>query len=358
MSINLETIHNEMLDAIDDRYQKTPGFPAYDFTRAFALALLSLDEDIDIAEAHLNVENLSGIELDTFITQHRGVYRRDATCAEATLRIVSGSDSIDIQIGDLFSTESGVEFEVVEDGTYSVGDTFNVQAVAGGESGNVAANTITFMPVTISGLGSVTNDAAATGGYDQETDDEYRNRYYESLLNPSNGSNAAAYLAWATEISGVGRAKVFPLANGAGTVEVCITSSSMLAPNASLVEAVQAHIDPHENGDGSGAAPMGAVCTVTGATEKTINVAASLTLEEGVSDVTAAVTAALTAYFRSVAFVSLYVSYAQVGNAILDVDGVADYANLTINSGSTSITLTAREVPKLGTVTLTIAEGE
>ena len=42
MSLELEQIHEDMLNAIHDRYQKTLGFPAYDFTRAFALAVLSL----------------------------------------------------------------------------------------------------------------------------------------------------------------------------------------------------------------------------------------------------------------------------------------------------------------------------
>ena len=54
-----------MLNAISDRYQKTTGFPAYDFTRAFALAVLSLDGDIELAEANLDVDNLTGVALDT-----------------------------------------------------------------------------------------------------------------------------------------------------------------------------------------------------------------------------------------------------------------------------------------------------
>ena len=55
------------------------GFPAYDFTRAFALAVLSLDGDVEVAERRLNVENLTGQELDLFIFQHRGLSRRYAT---------------------------------------------------------------------------------------------------------------------------------------------------------------------------------------------------------------------------------------------------------------------------------------
>lgn len=73
MALDLAEIHQQMLDGISERYQKTTGFPAYDFTRAFAIAVLSLDSDIAVAEEKLDLENLSGTELDTFIRQHRGL---------------------------------------------------------------------------------------------------------------------------------------------------------------------------------------------------------------------------------------------------------------------------------------------
>ncbi len=351
----MESIHEQMLAAIDERYQKTPGFPAWDFTRAFALAVMSLAEDIAVAEAHLNVENLTGVELETFISQHRGIYRRYATCAEASLRIVSGTDPIEIQIGDLFATESGVLFEATLDGTYSVGDTFEVQASVGGESGNVAAGTITLMPVTIAGLGAVINDSAAAGGYEQESDDEYRDRYYEDLKNPGNGSNQQAYRAWATSVSGVGRVKIFPQALGANTVEVCILDSSMEPAPTSLIAAVQAVIDPNGNGDGAGEAPIGAVCTVTTGTALAVNVSAALILADGASlaAVQAAIEEALTAYLRSIAFAQSYVSYAQIGKVIGNADDVLDYSDLLVNGAVANLAVGDRETPVPGTVTLT-----
>lgn len=351
----MESIHEEMLAAIDDKYQKTPGFPAWDFTRAFALACMSLSEDIAVAEAHLNVENLSGIDLDTFITQHRGLSRRDATHAEATLRIVTGADTIEIEIGDLFSTESGVQFEAVLDGTYTVGDSFQVQAVEGGESGNVAAGTITYMPVTIAGLGSVVNDAPASGGYAEETDDEYRERYYADLKYPSNGSNQQAYRNWATSVAGVGFAKIFPQALGDNTVEVCILNADMEPAAAGLIADVQALIDPNGNGDGAGTAPIGAVCTVTTGTSLAVNVSATLILASGVSlaSVKAEIEEGITDYLRSIAFQQSYVSYAQIGKVIGTAEGVLDYSGLLVNGAVANLDVGDRQTPVLGTVTLT-----
>lgn len=355
MSLDMESIHEQMLAAIDDKYQKTPGFPAYDFTRAFALACMSLSEDIAIAESHLNVENLSGVELDTFISQHRGIYRREATYAETNLTILSGADTINIQIGDLFSTESGVQFEATLDGTYSVGDTFEVQAVAGGASGNVSANTITFMPVTIEGLGDVTNESAATGGYDEETDDEYRERYYDDMKNPSNGSNQQAYRTWATAVPGVGRAKIIPQAYGDNTVEVCVLDADMEPADASLIADVQAVIDPNGNGDGAGKAPIGAVCTVTTGTTKSVNLAATIYLDEGATilAVTETIKSNVTAYLRSIAFLQDYVSFAQIGKIVATSEGVLDYSGLQMNGATANVTLATRETPVIGTCTFT-----
>ena len=355
MSLDLEAVHSEMLAAIDDRYQKTPGFPAWDFTRAFALAVVSLSEDVETAEAHLNLENLTGAELDTWIQQHRGLERKYATYAGATLRIVSGSGTISIEAGDLFATESGVEFQAVSDGDYEVGDTFTVRAAVGGVSGNVAAGTITKMPVTIAGLAAVTNDAAAAGGYDAESDDDYRVRYYDDLANPNNGANKAAYIAWATAVPGVGRAKCFAAAGGAGTVEVCILDADMAPAGAALIAAVQAVIDPNGNGDGSGTAPIGAVCTVTTGTSLAVNVTARLTLADGatLAAAKASIEAAAAEYLRSIAFLQGYVSYGQIGQCVATADGVLDYADLRLAGSTANLPVGDRQTPVLGTTTFT-----
>ena len=68
--------------------------------------------------------------------------------------------------------------------------------------------------MAIAGIAAVTNDAPATGGYDEESDDELRERYYNDLRNPNNGGNQQAYIAWALSVPGVGRVRIFPQALG------------------------------------------------------------------------------------------------------------------------------------------------
>ena len=354
MALELEQVHQNMLDNIDARYQKTTGFPAYDFTRAFALAVLSLDNDISIAESKLDLENLTGTELDDYIRQHRGLSRKYATYATATLRIVTGAG--EITAGDLFSTASGVQFYAVSDGTYAQGDTFTVRAYVGGTSGNVGPNTITYMPVTIAGIAEVTNDEAATGGFDAESDEEFRERYYDDLQNPNNGSNQQAYIAWAMSVAGVGKVRIFPQAFGQNTVEVCIVDPNAEPATEDVIGQVQELIDPKKNGDGSGEAPIGAVCTVTTATELAVNVSATMVVEDSTSveAVTPAVEEAITKYLREIAFEkgTTYVSFTQVAGRINGVEGVIDHSDLLLNGVGNNVALGERQTPVLGEVTL------
>ena len=354
MSLDLDQVHQDMLAAIPDRYQKTVGFPAYDLTLAFALAVLSLDGDVSAAEAHLNVDNLTGVDLDEFVKQHRGLSRKYATYATAVLRVVTGSGTI--QAGDLFSTSSGVEFYAISDGTYAAGDTFTVRAYVAGDSGNVGPGTITYMPVTIAGIAAVINDQAASGGYNAESDDDFRDRYYADLQEPNNGNNQQAYTGWAMSIPGVGRAKLFPQAFGANTIEICIVDANMEPAGSSLIHQVQAYIDPNQNGDGAGEAAMGAACTVTTAETLTISISASVILADGydLETVTAAVAANLTAYLREIAFKkdTTYLSYSQVGTRINKTDGVFDHSALMINGSAGNVEIGDRQTPVLWEVTL------
>ena len=351
---DVETIHQEMLAELSDSYQKTPGFPAFDFLRAFALAVSSLAGDVEAAEARLDPDNLTGADLDLFVWQHRGLERKYASFAEATLRVTAGAGTI--QEGDLFATATGVQYYATQDVEAVTGTTFAVRAEEAGSAGNAPAGTITVMPVTIQGIGGVVNDAAAAGGYDEETDDSLRERYYDALQHPSNGGNVSAYRQWAMDEAGVGRVTVFPTPAGPNTVEVCVVDEDGGPASPEILARVQARIDPNHNGDGMGESPIGAVCAVTAPSAVDITVSAVLTLAEGASQavVEAAVQAALDKTVRTAALEGGVLRYAKIADAVL-AEGVEDYADLTLNGATASIAFGAREVPVLREVVLTYA---
>lgn len=354
MGYEVDTIHKEMLAGVPDTYQKTVGFPTYDLTRAFALAVESLGGDLEIARAKTNVDALTGEELSRWCRQRKGVLRKEAVKASGAVTIVAGSGAI--QAGDRFETVGGIQFAALEASEVNAGDAVAVEAVEAGSAGNVAAGTVTLMPVTLRGIVSVTNTAPMAGGYDAETDDSLRARYYAAILSPVASANKAAYRQWALEVAGVGDAQVYPLAQGDNTVEVCIIDDAHQPPGPELVAQVQRYLDPEGAGLGEGAAPIGCYCSVTAAQGVAVNVACAVTLAAGYErkDVLERVTAAIRAYLAGLDFAggSSYVSYAQVANAVHDAEGVLDYAGLTVNGGTANIAIGGRQVAVVGTVSI------
>lgn len=76
-----------------------------------------------------------------------------------------------------------IQFQTTEDAVInSFGQVeIEIEAVEPGEEGNVASNTITEIASPISGVDSVTNPDRTENGLNRETDQELRERYYESV---------------------------------------------------------------------------------------------------------------------------------------------------------------------------------
>ncbi len=346
----VDEIHEELLGNISDNYQKSEGFPVWDILRAFAYGLKSLWTKVYNVEAQLDVDNMTGTDLDRFVFQRKGLTRKAANPAVGSIRIVTGTGTINT--GDLFATSNDVRFAATETKAVTENDTVAVQAVVAGAAGNVAANTVTEMPVTLTGIAEITNDASFTDGYDEEDDDSLRDRYYEALQEPATSGNVYHYKRWAKEVSGVGDAKVFGLWNGDNTVQVVIIDSDKLVPSQETVTRCQNYIDPGIAGSGEGQAPVGAYCTVTAATQLNINIVATVDTDADTAVVQQEVEEKVTEYLADIAFNSNYVSIAKVGDIILDIDGVNDYSSLTLNGGTTRVAIPTKSVAVLGTVTI------
>ena len=335
---------------ISDGYEKTPGYLLYDLTEAVGQEMDEQDKDVAAVAAKLDVDNLTGDELARFVEQRKGITRKAATYAVGEIT-VTGTGTV--TKGDLFETPNGVQFAAIA--TVAVVDTGTVpiQAVTAGNVGVVGAGSITQMPVTIAGINGCYNEAPTHDGYDAESDDALRSRYYTALRTPASSGNKYSYINWALEVPGVGDVQVYPLGHGENTVDVVIVDSDMLPASEQLVAEVQEHIDPDSSGKGEGTAPMGAHCYVEAAAELSITINAKLSISGEQATVEAAVTASIAAYFASIAFTGANISYAQVGNAILDTDGVLDYEGLAVGGGSSNIEVPERSVPVVGTVVFT-----
>lgn len=355
MSETAEYFHNKMLEVIDDKYQKTIGFPTYDITAAVAAALELQSADIDSAVAKADIDKLSGEELEKFISQRKNIVRKSAVNAFGKLLITVIRET-NLDSGSLFETEQGIQFKTTETAELAVGENYIfAEAVQAGSSGNVPADTVCRIPVTIAGVIAVNNPEPMTGGYDAESDSELRARYYKAIRNPVTAGNKYQYEQWALEVDGCGGAKVFPLANGANTVEICIVGTGGTAPSQDLIERVQNYIDPNSSGTGDGTAPIGAYCTVIGAEILPIDVSADISMhtETQPEIIMENIKKAITSYLEEIAFGVSMLSYAKIGSIIMNVDGVDDYSQLLLNGGVVNINIGERQLPLAGELNFT-----
>ena len=191
-------------------------------------------------------------------------------------------------------------------------------------------------------------------GEDAKTDDEIKEAYYDYINSNAEDGNVAQYERWCNEYDGIGNYKITPLWNGSNTVKVSILSASNKAASSTLIDEVQEYFDPNVEGMGNGVAPIGAFVTVDTATEVPINISATITLKDGYSD-TSGIDTAISDYFSSISFEKSQVAYMNVGAVILDVEGVESVSGLTLNDGTTDITLTTYQIPTLGTTNWTVS---
>lgn len=342
-------IHEAMMKEISDQYDKTEGSFIYDATMAPAIEMEEMYQQLDIVVGKLKLENLAGKELEQRIHQNTGINRKTATRATGLL-LVKGNGTI--TQGALFETESGIQFEATE--TKEITDTamIKIQCTKPGSQGNVPANQIKKMPVTLGGITEVNNPEATTDGFEAETDQSLLERYYERIKTPATSGNRAHYKNWAKEVQGVGDARVFPLWQGANTLKVAIVNALREPASQEIVERVQKYIDPNLSGLGEGVAPIGAFCTVVSATPREIDISFSGHLDSGYTkeQVQENVREGILQYLRAVTFTESYISYAMIGSIILQGAGIIDYSNLTINGDTNNITVQEDEVAVLGEV--------
>ena len=79
------TVLQEMLDAVPDTYQKTVGFPTWDWLAAASIHMAQTDAELAEARRQLDPANLTGDALDAYIFPRTGQQRTPATYAEGVL---------------------------------------------------------------------------------------------------------------------------------------------------------------------------------------------------------------------------------------------------------------------------------
>lgn len=348
-NLTVEEIKADIISRLSSDIDTREGSFMNDMISAVAYEIWKLYQSLDAVLPIAFVDETSGEYIDKRCAEY-GITRKPGSKSKVILNF-TGTDGTVIEKGKVFLTADGLQFETDETVTITEGSALvSATAIEVGEEYNVEAGSITMQLINLNGLTSVTNEEPAMGGTDPETDAALVKRLYDFLRNPATSGNIAHYRQWSLEVDGVGDAKVFPLWNGPGTVMVLIVGNNHEPVDSSIVQNCATHIEEKR--------PIGATVTVESAEGLTINVSATVIIDNSttIEKVQVAFETALNEYLKSIVFEKYVLVYNRIAYMLLDIPGVVDYTSLIVNGANENIIIADNQVPVLGTVALEVAE--
>lgn len=350
---DFNTVMERMLNNVSNDVDKREGSVIWDAIAPAARELVNMYDEIMKA-----LDNtFAGTAERTWLIKR---------CAEigvspypATYAIRKGKftpDTIDIAIGERFSYEE-INFKITE----KIGNgEYYLQCEEAGEIGNDGSGML--VPINyIKGLETATLlPEVIIYGEEAEDTEALRQRYFESLPTMTLDGNVAQYEKWCREYAGIGNYKVFPEWRGKNTVKVSILSAENTIASKYLIDEFQEWLDPkadesddHGEGVGMGKAPIGAIVTVSTATEVPINVHARLALRAGFEK-PVGIEDEITEYLHSLNYVKTMVSYISISAIVQNNYSVEATLDVTINGLKNNVTLGDEEICKLGQFTFEV----
>ena len=334
-AMTYESILEQMLDRVPNEFDKREGSIIYDALAPAAAELAILYIELDTILNQTFADTSTGEYLEKRCAE-RGLTRKEATYA--VVKGVFTPSTVDV-IGQRFRC-GDIYYTVADDGTLVC------------ETSGIIPNGVTgqLIPVNyIDGLVSASISNVLIPGEDEETDEELRKRYYDTISSQAFGGNITDYKEKTNAIDGVGGVKVTPVWNGGGTVLLTIITSDYTVPSSTLISNVQTQIDA--------IAPIGHTVTVKGVNGARIDITADITYQDGWdwSSTGDYIKTAIDKYFTELTKTwednnNLVVRISGIEQKILACAGVIDVQNTTLNGGTSNIQLDVDEIPVRGDV--------
>lgn len=346
-NMTYEVILQRMMDRITTKYPNLDNREGSIIFNALApaaveLAIMYTELDNALAESFVNTASREYILI---ACEQIGM---DITQFEAHAGTHKGEFDVEVPIGSRWNCElfnyTVTEFIGMNGEYYS----YKMDCDTVGTSPNNQTGDLTAITDIPDGLTYAKVTECLIEGENETSDEDIKTAYSEFVNSSVADGNVNQYERWCSEYDGIGNSKIIPLWNGANTVKVSILSASNRAASEELIAEFQEYLDPNSKGMGDGVAPIGAIVTVTTATELPINVTATIKMKSGYTD-TSPITKALTNHFSEVAYEKTQVSYMTIGATILGVTGVESISNLKVNNGTSDIMLSDEQIPVLGT---------
>ena len=335
-----EVIKQRILDNTNINIDKREG----SFTSNMVSALAE-----EVAKAYINMGDILSLGFidDTFDTYldkrvgEFGVYRKAGTKAIGEVK-VEGQEGAVITNGTLIKAND-LYFTVLNDIELPNDNILYVEANEVGYKYNLLANTEFELVEKNDKVTKLVNEVEFSNGVDVETDEDLRKRFVKVVNNPSTSGNKNHYEEWALEVNGVGRAIVYPLHNGNGTVKVMIVGNDNKPVSDEIIEACELHISENM--------PIGCQLTVTTPTNLNIIINASIELKEGyeLEDVKADFEASLNEYLKDV---TTELTYSKVYGLLANHLGIEDITSLLVNDNNINISIAEDKIINISEINL------
>lgn len=349
------------------------GSHTWNYTYPTALVLAEVFEFILPEVIKVSIPEWSYGDLLDSHAKGRGMTRRAATAATGELTITGDAGTI-IQSGNLFSTaavndDPSVDYKVLtstkipDAGTATV----KVQCTQTGIVGNAPANTVVLVSSRITGIKSVTNPEAISGGTEEETDESLIARIleYDRSQGDSFVGSVADYKRWASSVAGVGGATVIPAQDTSGLVTIILTDSNGDPATEELCTEVYNYIMNPENPE-ERRAPINALLSVAPPSTMTIGIKAKVELSDDatIESVKDAYLAKLALYLPA-ALDDGEIKVTRVAAALASTEGANDFSNLqiglktgdTVSYGTANIPITSSQLPTIAAEDLILTAG-
>ena len=335
-----ESIRDNILNNISATLDKREGSFTHDMVSSVAG---------ELAKAYINMSDVLSLgfiedNFDTYLDKRVsefGVYRKAGTKAIGEIKVEGREGAIItngtlVKAGDLYFTVLN-DIELPED------NIIYVEANEVGYKYNLLANTEFELVEKNDRIIKLINESDFKNGVDVESDEDLRIRFIKVVNNPSTSGNKSHYEEWALEVDGVGRAIVYPLWNGNGTVKVMIVGNDNKPVTEEIVENCKLHIEENM--------PIGCQLTIATPSLLDISVKATLELKEGydLEDVKLDFESRLAEYLKEV---TTDLVYSKVYGLLVNHLGVEDITELTINDSNVNISISEDKIINISEVKL------
>lgn len=272
-------------------------------------------------------------------------------------RQVADPSQIDIPEGTVVATSSGLLYTTQETVSILAGNTAsgaaNCVANEPGDAYNVLVGIINVLNTSVDGVNSVTNNTAAAGGRNEESNSSYFARFTNFILGLAGSNDYGVWTASVT-VESIQSAFVeshFPPASGLYNFTIYVDDGSGNVPQSKLDE-IKLKIRGNNTAEFQGYAAAGINFRVFTAGLVPVNVVYEITIDPATTNATATTTSvntAITNYINSL-WVGIPVIWTEVNRIVKGINGVLDVPILTLNGLSSNVAINSSQVARVSSI--------